>query len=70
MEAIIKLKKIELNGTVVIWDKNDAGIIKYAGSVYFENMNYRGFMNHNGTVELYRNNKMIGNFKPENFIIA
>ena len=48
MEAIIKLKKIELTGTVVMWDKNDAGIIKYAGSVYFENINYRGFMNHNG----------------------
>lgn len=68
MEVTIKLKRIELNGKVSLWDEKDAGFKKYAGSVYFHNNNYTGFLRHDGTVELKRNFKRIGFFKPENFI--
>lgn len=70
MEVTIKLKRIELNGKVSMWNEEDAGFKIYAGSIYFDNDNYTGFLRHNGTVELRRNFKTIGLFKPENFIYA
>ena len=69
-EIIIKLTKIELKGKFCVWDVEDAGFKKYAGSIYFENNNYQGFLKHNGTVDLLRNGRVYGNHKPSNFVIC
>lgn len=37
MKVSIKLKKIELNGKAVMWNKKNLGFKKFAGSVYFDN---------------------------------
>ncbi len=68
MEIVIKLKRIELTGKVVMWDKEDAGIQRHAGSVYFDNTAYQGFINHDGTVELLRNGRFKGVHKPTNLV--
>ena len=70
MEIKIQLKKIELTGEAIIWDKKDLGFKNFAGSVYFENTNYNGFLNHDGTVYVKRNGRFLGNLKPSNFIYA
>lgn len=68
MELTLNLKRIKLNGKVVMWNEKDGGYKKHAGSVYFDNKNYTGFLNHNGMIELYRNYRKLGNYKPNNFV--
>lgn len=70
MEVTIKLKRIELNGKVSMWNEEDTGFKKYAGSIYFDNNNYVGFLRHDGKVELLRNFKSLGVYQPQNFIYA
>lgn len=70
MEIIIKLKRIELKGTAVTWKETDPGFKKYAGSVWFDNDNYLGFLRHDGKVELLRNNRKFGTHEPTNFTYA
>lgn len=60
----IHLKRKTLNGKIVFWDNNDPGTKKYKGSVYFENLNYQGFLCHDGTVELKNNNRFQGYYSP------
>lgn len=70
MIATIKLKRKVITGQVVVWNEKDPGTKKYAGSVYFDNINYSGFINHDGTVTVFRAGRNIGKFTPENFVIA
>ena len=70
MEVTIKLKRIELNGKVSMWNEEDAGFKKFAGSVYFDNNNYSGYLRHDGKVELLRNFRPLGVYQPQNFIYA
>lgn len=73
MEIIINLPKLELKGEAVLWNETDPGYKKYAGSVYLNN-NYRGFLRHDGKVELFKQNlysqKRMGVYVPSNFIYA
>lgn len=70
MEVTIKLKRIELNGKVSMWNEEDTGFKNYAGSISFDNDNYIGFLRHDGKVELLRNFKTLGVYQPNNFIYA
>lgn len=70
MEVIIKLKRIELNGKICLWEEKDPGFKNFAGSVYFDNNNYSGYLRHDGKIELLRNFRPLGVYIPENFLYA
>jgi hypothetical protein len=60
----INLPKLELSGELVSWKNDDPGFRKYAGSVYFDNKNYVGFLLHDGRVVVNRNNRFLGCYLP------
>lgn len=70
MKVTITLKRIQLEGIVSMWSEDDSGFKNFAGSVMFKNLNYLGFLTHEGKVELKRNGRSIGTYKPDNFIYA
>lgn len=70
MKVTIALKRIKLEGIVCMWNEEDSGFKNFAGSVMFKNLNYLGFLTHEGKVELKRNGRSIGVYEPTNFIYA
>lgn len=66
MNIQVSLKRIKLKSKqVVFWNQDDLGYKKYAGSVYFTNMNYNGFITHENKVHLFNNGKDRGFYNFE-----